>query len=196
MLDFHDCPDCRLVVRDPAAWPSPEAEADYYRLHENRPDDPGYRRFLAPAFGHLAPLLGPQVRALDFGCGPDSALIAMAREQGIEMAGYDPQFRPDPKALAGGPFDVIACTETVEHFHRPAAMFDRIERLLRPGGRLVVQTGFVPDRSAFDEWHYRRDPTHVILFRAETFRWLAAARRWRVVVIEAPVAVLEMPAAT
>ena len=196
MLDFLDCPSCRLVVRDPAAWPSPEAEASYYRLHENRPDDPGYRRFLAPAFAHLAEVLVPGVRALDFGCGPDSALIAMAREQGVEMAGWDPQFRPDKGVLERGPFDVITCTETVEHLHRPAAVFERLERLLRPGGRLIVQTGFVPERTAFDAWHYRRDPTHVILFRAETFRWLADARGWQMVAVEAPVAVFEMPAAT
>ena len=192
-IDFLDCPRCRLVVRDPAAWLSSEAEAEYYRLHENRADDPGYRRFLAPAFAQLAPMLRPGVRALDFGCGPDSALIAMAREQGVEMAGYDPQFRPDPAVLDGEPFDVIVCTETVEHLHRPAEVFDRLESLLRPGGRLVVQTGFVPAREAFDGWHYRRDPTHVILFRAETFHWLAASRGWRVMTIEAPVAVFEMP---
>ena len=195
-LDFLDCPTCRLVVRDPAAWPSPEAEADYYRLHENRADDAGYRRFLDPAFAHLVPLLAADVRALDFGCGPDSALIAMAAERGVEMAGWDPQFRPDARVLEEEAFDVITCTETVEHLHRPGAVFDQIERLLRPGGRLIVQTGFVPKRAAFDAWHYRRDPTHVILFRAETFHWLAAARGWQVVAIEPPVAVLEMPAAT
>jgi len=196
MLEFLDCPTCRLVVRDPAAWPSPEAEADYYRLHENRADDPGYRRFLAPAFAHLEPLLGPGVRALDFGCGPDSALVAMARERGVAMARWDPQFQPDTRVLDAGPFDLIACTETVEHLHRPGAVFERLERLLRPGGRLVVQTGFVPDRAAFADWHYRRDPTHVILFRAETFRWLAAVRGWHVIAIESPVAVFEMPAAS
>ncbi|QGT77778.1 methyltransferase domain-containing protein [Guyparkeria halophila] len=195
-LDFLDCPSCRLVVRDPAVWPSPEAEADYYRLHENRADDAGYRHFLVPAFEHLVPLLGAGVRALDFGCGPDSALIAMASERGVEMVGYDPQFHPDPGVFERGPFDVITCTETVEHLHRPAAVFDQLERLLRPGGRLIVQTGFVPHRAAFGDWHYRRDPTHVILFRTETFERLAAARGWQVVVIEAPVAVFEMPGAT
>ena len=195
-LDFLDCPACRLVVRDPVAWPSPQAEADYYRLHENRADDPGYRRFLAPAFAYLADMLAPGARALDFGCGPDSALIAMAREQGAQMVGWDPQFHPDARVFGRAPFDVIACTETVEHLHGPGAVFGQLEQLLRPGGRLVIQTGFVPDRAAFDDWHYRRDPTHVILFRAETFRWLAATRGWRAVAIEAPVAVFEMPVAT
>nr|WP_284047587.1 class I SAM-dependent methyltransferase [Guyparkeria hydrothermalis] len=165
-------------------------------MHENRADDPGYRRFLAPAFRHLAEMLAPGVRALDFGCGPDSALIAMACEQDVEMVGWDPQFHPDTRVLDHGPFDVIACTETVEHLHQPAAVFDRLEWLLRPGGRLIVQTGFVPERAAFDDWHYRRDPTHVILFRAETFRWLAADRGWRLVALDAPVAVFEMPGAT
>ncbi|HER33911.1 MAG TPA: class I SAM-dependent methyltransferase [Halothiobacillaceae bacterium] len=192
-LDFLDCPTCRLVVRDPAVWLWPGAEVSHYRLHENHADDPGYRRFLAPAFAHLADVLNPGVRALDYGCGPDSALIAMARERGVEMNGWDPLFHPDSSALDAGPFDVVTCTETVEHLHRPAAVFERFERLLRPGGRLILQTGFVPERTDFDAWHYRRDPTHVILFRAETFRWLADARGWRVVALEAPVAVFAMP---
>jgi len=195
-IAFLDCPTCRLVVRDPAVWPTPEREADYYRLHENRADDPGYRRFLAPAFARLMPMLVPGVRVLDFGCGPDSALIAMAREQGVEMAGWDPQFHPDPGVLERGPFDVITCTETVEHLHRPAEVFARLDRLLRPGGRLVIQTGFVPESAVFADWHYRRDPTHVILFRAVTFRWLADAHGWQVAAIEAPVAVFDKPIAT
>jgi len=33
----------------------------------------------------------------------------------------------------------------------------------------------------------------VILFRRETFRWLAASRGWDVVTIEPPVAVFDMP---
>ena len=29
------------------------------------------------------------------------------------------------------------------------------------------------DDAAFATWHYRRDPTHVVFYREETFSWLA-----------------------
>lgn len=192
-LAFLECPTCRLVVRDPAAWPDPAAERAHYRLHENDADDPHYRRFLAPAFERVRDCLRPGARGLDFGCGPDSAIAAQAAEDGVPMAVFDPLFHPDEGVLRDGHYDVISCTETVEHLHRPMAVMARIESLLRPGGRLVIQTGFAPEAEAFAGWHYWRDPTHVILFRPETFRWLAAMRGWQVVEIASPVVVFEMP---
>ena len=30
----------------------------------------------------------------------------------------------------------------------------------------------------FATWHYRRDPTHVVFYREETFAWLAAHFGW------------------
>ncbi|MGM0518005.1 MAG: class I SAM-dependent methyltransferase [Pseudomonadota bacterium] len=192
-LAFLDCPTCRLVVRDPAVWPDREAEHEHYRLHENDAADPGYRRFLAPAFAHVRAVLRPGVQLLDFGAGPDSAIAARASEHGVPMAVYDPLFHPDMEVLREGCHDLVSCTETVEHLHRPMAVFEQIEALLRPGGRLVIQTGFVPENRPFADWHYWRDPTHVILFRGETFRWLAARRGWRMVEIAAPLAVFDMP---
>ncbi|RRQ20492.1 class I SAM-dependent methyltransferase [Guyparkeria sp. SCN-R1] len=192
-LAFVECPRCELVVRDPSAWPDRAAEQAHYQLHENRADDPGYRRFLAPSIERMTARLGPGVAALDFGCGPDSALIAVAREAGAAMVGYDPLFAPDEALLRASAYDLVTCTETVEHLHRPRAVFDRIVRLLRSGGWLIVQTGFAPEAARFSNWHYWRDPTHVIFFRARTFEWLAATYGWRVVEIAAPVAVFEKP---
>lgn len=192
-LAFLECPGCELVVRDPGVWPDRGAERAYYQLHENRADDPHYRRFLAPTIERLRPLLGPGVTALDFGCGPDSALVAAGREAGASMLGYDPLFAPDEALLREAAYDVVTCTETVEHLHRPRAVFRQMGRLLRPGGRLVIQTGFAPDSASFADWHYWRDPTHVIFFRARTFEWLATAFDWRIIENDAPVAVFEMP---
>jgi hypothetical protein len=45
--------------------------------------------------------------------------------------------------------------------------------LLEPGGWLGLMTRFQTDDSRFANWHYRRDPTHVVFYREETFRWLA-----------------------
>ena len=35
-----------------------------------------------------------------------------------------------------------------------------------------------PDDARFAQWHYRKDPTHVVFYRAATFRWLAARHGW------------------
>lgn len=193
-LAFYECPTCWLVVRDPDAWPTRTVERAYYRTHENDATDPGYRRFLAPAFTHIRASLQRGGRGLDFGCGPDSAIAAQAAEAGVPMAIFDPVFHPDEAVLHESHYDVISCTETVEHLHRPMEVMQQLERLLCPGGRLVIQTGFAPEAPAFAGWHYWRDPTHVIFFRAATFEWLAASRGWQVVEISAPVAVFGMPA--
>ncbi|MBN2536972.1 methyltransferase domain-containing protein, partial [candidate division WOR-3 bacterium] len=75
-------------------------------------------------------------------------------------------------------YDFITCCETAEHFHRPADEFERLDRLLLPGGRLGVMTRFLADDVRFADWAYRRDPTHVVFYREATFRCLAARLGW------------------
>ena len=110
-----------------------DAEHAFYRTHENDPDDPGYRRFLARLATPLLDRLPARSRGLDYGCGPGPALAAMLREAGHAVALYDALFFPDPSVF-GARYDFIACSETVEHFHDPAGQFDRLGALLSPGG--------------------------------------------------------------
>jgi hypothetical protein len=46
---------------------------------------------------------------------------------------------------------------------------------VRSGGWLAVMTQLQDDDQAFAQWHYRRDPTHVAFYRAESFDYIAAA---------------------
>jgi len=48
-----------------------------------------------------------------------------------------------------------------------------------PGGWLAVMTIFQTDDTAFAGWHYRRDPTHVVFYREETFTAIARHHDWR-----------------
>src|SRR3546814_13943890 len=57
-------------------------------------------------------------------------------------------------------------------------LFDRLGRLLRPGGWLAVMTRFQSDDVPFAGWHYRRDPTHVTFYRAAPFRRIPGQRGW------------------
>ena len=174
---YWRCGGCALRFLDPRQLPGREVERAHYLHHRNDPEDTGYRRFLRKFAEPLLQRLGPGLQGLDYGCGPGPALAMMLCEAGHDVALYDPFFRPDPAPLERI-YDFITCTEVAEHFHDPAREFERLDRLLRPGGWLGVMTCFQDDDAAFAQWHYRRDPTHVVFYRAETFRKLAALRGW------------------
>jgi SAM-dependent methyltransferase len=170
---YHRCETCLASILDPAHHVPREAERAHYLTHENAVDDPRYRAFLARLASPLLARLKPGSRGLDYGCGPGPALAAMLREAGHDMQVYDPYFAPDATVLEGT-YDFITCTETAEHFHRSGEEFARLASMLRPGGILAVMTMFQTDDARFEGWHYRLDPTHVVFYRAETFRVIAA----------------------
>lgn len=163
---------------DPAQRPARGVEHAQYRLHRNAVDDPGYRRFLQPLASAMLQRLPAAVDGLDFGCGPGPALAAMLRAAGHSVALYDPLFAPDPKVLERE-YDFISCSEVVEHLHQPAVEFARLGQMLKPGGLLGIMTCFQTDDAAFAGWHYRRDPTHVVFYRSDTFAYLAHQHGWQ-----------------
>lgn len=158
--------------------PSPQEERAHYAHHQNDPNDARYRRFLSRVSEPLAPRLRPGGVGLDFGCGPGPTLSVMLREQGFDIRDYDPYFVPDDLALQST-YDFITCTETIEHFHCPADEFERLDRLLRPGGWLAVMTEILDTDERFPTWWYVRDPTHVSFYRHDTMRWIARRRGWQ-----------------
>lgn len=175
--DYWRCETCEAVLLDAACLPSRRQELACYLEHENDPDDPGYRRFLSRLADPLLSRLPARQDGLDFGCGPSSGLAAMLRERGHRVRAYDPFFAPDEDALRQE-YDFVVCSEAAEHFHSPADELDRIAGMLRPGGWLALMTCFRTDDDKFARWHYRREATHVVFYREETFRTLAARWGW------------------
>ncbi|MDP6690972.1 MAG: class I SAM-dependent methyltransferase [Alphaproteobacteria bacterium] len=171
--DYLRCRTCGLVFVPPVQHLSGWEEKAYYDLHENRPDDPGYRRFLERLFTPLKQRLTANAKGLDFGCGPGPTLSRMFAEAGHEMALYDPYYASDKSALSG-PHDFITLSEVAEHLAEPGRELDRLWQSLRPGGWLGFMTKRVRDREAFKTWHYITDPTHVCYFSEATFEWLTA----------------------
>lgn len=180
---YHRCPVCEATVMDARHWLTPEQERAVYDLHDNDPDDPGYRRFLSKLTTPLLDRLPDGAHGLDFGCGPGPALARMMEEAGMTVSLYDPFFYPEPAPLEQR-YDFVTCTEVVEHLHRSGAVFRQLDRLIKPGGWLGVMTCFQTEDSKFANWHYRRDPTHVVFYRKETMAWLAEKLGWT---MEAPV---------
>ena len=191
--DYWRCGACEARFLDPGQRPPPQGEVARYRQHENDVDDPRYRRFLSKLAGPLLERLAPGLRGLDYGCGPGPTLAAMLREAGHHMALYDPFFHPEGSALDRR-YDFITCTETAEHFHHPADEFDRLDGLLRRGGWLGLMTCFQTEDARFADWHYRRDPTHVVFYREATMRMIAAQHGWTCQCPEKNVALMYKPA--
>ncbi|PHQ15048.1 class I SAM-dependent methyltransferase [Marinobacter profundi] len=191
-VPYWRCERCQCTLMDARCRLSPDDEQEVYRLHDNQPEDPGYRRFLNKLAGPLLARLAPGSEGLDFGCGPGPALAMMLREAGMQVRLFDPLFYPNHGALAGQ-YEFVTCTEVVEHLHHPLETFSLLDRLLKPGGLLGVMTCFQTDDSRFANWHYRRDPTHVVFYREATLQWLADHFGWVLEIPAKDVAIFRKP---
>jgi 2-polyprenyl-3-methyl-5-hydroxy-6-metoxy-1,4-benzoquinol methylase len=186
------CGLCQATVMAPECRLAEDRERAVYELHENSESDPGYRRFLTKLAEPLLARMEPGACGLDFGCGPGPALAKMLEEAGLAVALYDPFFYPDDRLLTQR-YDFVTCTEVVEHLYQPAEVFQMLDRLLRPGGLLGIMTCFQTDDDRFDNWHYRRDPTHVVFYREYTFDWLAQNYGWDLEIPAKDVVLLRKP---
>lgn len=189
---YGRCTVCAATFLDPAQWPSPAVEHAHYLTHDNDAAEPRYRAFATRLARPLLARVGTAAHVLDFGCGPSSALAVLLEEAGCTVARFDPFFQPDPAPLAGT-YDAVAAMEVIEHLHRPADEIDRLAQRIRPGGWLALMTCFQTDDSRFARWWYRRDPTHVVFYRARTLDVLAANLGWRCEIAAKDVALLKRP---
>ena len=156
---------------------SQDDERAHYCTHENVIGDHNYRKFLSKLYTPLRHILSTHKIGLDYGCGPGPALCAMLEEDGYEMHKFDPFFYPN-KTLFSKRFDFITCSETVEHFYDPFKEFNTFNDLLKPGGWLGIMTSFLTTDDKFENWYYRRDPTHVTFYCEKTFQVMASQRDW------------------
>ncbi|AOY88415.1 2-polyprenyl-3-methyl-5-hydroxy-6-metoxy-1,4-benzoquinol methylase [Marinobacter salinus] len=175
------CRVCAATVMDESCRLSESQERAIYEHHENGTDDPGYRRFLSKLAEPLLAKLPAGATGLDFGCGPGPALAGMLGDAGMAMSLYDPFFYPAADVL-NRQYDFVTCTEVLEHLHQPAAVFRQLDSLLKPGGWLGTMTCLQTDDARFANWHYRRDPTHVVFYREQTLSAIAAKMGWELTV--------------
>lgn len=166
---YWHCPHCRLIFVDPAALPTREKEKTVYQYHQNSPEHSGYigflRRIIDPAQNYLT----PDMRGLDYGCGPGPTLSVLLKRQGFACADYDPIFYPE---LPHSDFDFVFATESFEHFHSPATQMRHIQELLKDGGYLFIMTLLWDDGVDFPSWHYKNDPTHVSFYHRDTIDFI------------------------
>jgi len=174
---FYSCPVCGLIHLISDQRLSSDEERSRYLLHQNSPRDSGYRAFLDRLLVPLATLLSPGAQGLDYGCGPGPTLSVMMRERGFAMNEYDPFFAADESILKQQ-YDFITCTEAAEHFFKPKEEIERLDSILKPGGRLGIMTAVYDQKPVFSEWYYAKDPTHVSIYTPQTLRWIADRFGW------------------
>ena len=187
---YHRCLACELVWLDEADHLDEAAEKAVYDGHDNRVDDPRYRSFLMRAFGEVLARVPLPASGLDFGCGPGPALVAMGREAGYDMVGYD-KFYADFPELLTRQYDFITSTEVIEHIAEPRTVLAQLWDCLTPGGLLVLQTQRVLGDERFKNWRYRHDPTHIVFFAEASFQVLATSWQAELSFPHADVAVLQ-----
>lgn len=192
---FYQCGQCDLIFVPETHLPSREEEKAQYDLHENSPDDVGYRKFLQRLTVPFTKKLPPESTGLDFGCGPGPTLSVMLEETGHTVALFDPIYQPNPKALKSQ-YDFITATEVFEHLHDPKRDLEQLWNALKPEGWLGVMTKRAHNLESFSRWHYIQDPTHVCFWSDNTFRWLAGIWSAQVELIEPDVTLFRKQAET
>jgi ubiquinone/menaquinone biosynthesis C-methylase UbiE len=122
-------------------------------LWELVPEEPG------PPPAHIEAFvrgLGTVASALDLGCGDgrltaalgaqsltmaDVSAVALARARARVPGARAVELTPDePLPFADGEFELVLCTETIEHVRDVQLLLSEVRRVLMPGGRLGVTT--------------------------------------------------------
>lgn len=181
---YYFCGDCRFISKDSSFYLESEKERQRYLLHINTAQDSAYvemlKQFLDTA---VLPYVQPGGEALDYGCGPGPVLAGLLKEAGFDTNIYDIFFEPE-KVFVGKTYDLITCTEVVEHLADPMETLMLLKSLLKPGGILAIMTMFHQGVEHFKSWWYRRDATHISFFHPETFRTIAGELDFQILIMD------------
>lgn len=184
---YHGCPKCDFISKDASCYISESQALSIYQVHNNSADDAAYQAYFRD-FIHkcISGFVSGTVEALDFGSGPEPVLAHMLKhELGYLVDVYDKFFSPY-KVYEGKQYDLITSTEVVEHLEEPVEYFKLFHTLLKPGGHLAVMTQFHPnDVGRFENWHYRRDDSHVSFFTPKTMSIISEQVGFEIVFIDA-----------
>lgn len=186
---YLQCPVCSLVFVPPRWHLSFEEERACYDLHQNDPNDEGYRRFLFQLAAPVMEMIPLGACGLDFGCGPGPVLSRLFREGGFSCADYDLFYAPD-RSLLSVAYDFVVCSEVFEHLRQPREALERMLNMVRSDGVLGIMTQWVRDPEAFRRWRYLDDETHIIFSSPAVWKWVAKKYRLTVEFPQAAITLL------
>tara|TARA_B100000965_G_C19540862_1_gene735518 strand:+ start:363 stop:995 length:633 start_codon:yes stop_codon:yes gene_type:complete len=174
---YWECNTCDAKFLDKDHYIDRKAEKNHYLKHENYINDKHYKNFLSQLYNPLKKILSKNDEGLEFGCGHGPALAYMIKSDGFKIDLYDPFFYPNKKVFKKK-YNFITCTEVVEHFYSPFKEFKILDNLLKAQGCLGIMTSFFNEKLSFKNWYYRRDPTHVVFYSQQTFKYIASEKNW------------------
>lgn len=137
-----------------------------------------------PLAGWLEATSFDGLRVVDVGCGsrPYEQLLAGA----AEVVGFDVPGNPcadvhgaiDALPFENASFDVVLCTQVLEHVPDPAAAVRELRRIVRPGGRVLLSThGVYPYHpNPVDLWRWTHEGLELLFEQNGP---------WRTVTVEA-----------
>ncbi len=180
-IHYYQCLSCEYIFKSPEYYQNLEKQKERYNLHQNNEDDAGYIAYFQRYLDFILPLVGEPKCALDFGCGCSSLLATLLESKGISCDYYDPIYHPHTLKRKKS-YDLIVSTEVFEHLHQPREVFESLVDKLNTGGFLAIQTEFhTNDPTSFATWWYPKDTTHIVFFRAHTFKVLSEMYGCRVI---------------
>ena len=179
-LIYWKCKTCGAKILDPQHYVSNSYEKKHYLKHNNSITNTNYKSFLLKLIEPVKDKILTSDIGLDYGCGFSPALANIFKSHGFKVELYDPFFFPNKDVLLKK-YKFITCSEVVEHFFNPYEEFDKINDLLDNNSWFGVMTAFLPKDELFENWYYRRDPTHVVFYQEQTFQHIGYQRNWKVV---------------
>lgn len=174
-FSYFKCENCDFIYKNRKHIVSKEEEKARYDEHNNNFEDPKYIEYFEDFINKsILPFIGSGKDSLDFGSGPVPVLGKILSEKycfNVDL--YDYYYSPE-KIYLDKQYDLITCTEVIEHIGNPLEYFKIFKRLLKTNGILAMMTYFHPkDEDIFLNWHYIRDKTHISFFSEKTFNFIS-----------------------
>ena len=161
-----------------AAHTDPQVLARVVALAQLEPDWDALD--IATGTGHTALALAPHVGSV-IGTDLTPEMLAEAEQLRVRRGVTNVEFRvADVHALpfADGTFHLVTCRRAAHHFSKIAMALREMHRVLRPGGRLVIDDRSVPEDDFVDrtmnELDRLHDASHVRQYRPSEWQRLLA----------------------
>jgi hypothetical protein len=170
--DFYKCQHCELIFKNPQHFLSNTEEFNRYQFHENDINDSNYVNFLKKLIDPIDEVFTKTTTHLDFGSGKSPVFHHLLKDRILNSSFYDLYFYPNREIL-NNQYDVVTCSEVVEHFNNPKGAWDELLNSVKRDGYLAIMTSFYHPEIDFNKWYYKNDPTHVAFYQAKTFQFLS-----------------------
>ncbi|BBE30542.1 methyltransferase [Tepiditoga spiralis] len=168
---YYYCSNCEFISKAEESILSITEEKNRYNYHNNSIDDIKYVNYFKKFLDTSVLKYVKGKDGLDFGSGPSPVLsMILEKDYNFKMDIYDLFYAPK-KVYIGKKYDLITCTEVIEHLKYPMKYFNLFKNLLNKYGILAIMTSFHPKSvEDFHKWYYKKDSTHISFFTENTMK--------------------------